>query len=76
MQGIYKNCFGSKEHNRALRLAKIGKHECRKIEAMYLFCCTRIFLSFPNEKSGYIILAGNNYYKSLAFGGIYIQNVH
>ena len=35
MQQTRKNYFESKEYNTILRQAKIGKHECSKIEAKH-----------------------------------------
>ena len=55
MQEIYKNCFGSKKRNTALRQTKIGKHEYPKLIAMHIAVITKGFqlisyCVFPTRK--------------------------
>ena len=39
MQETHNNCFGSKKCSTTLCQAKINKHECRNVAAMYVCCC-------------------------------------
>ena len=43
MQEICNNCFGSKICNTILRQAKTGKHECRKVTAIFRHSCLPVF---------------------------------